>query len=272
MPNKTKSLFKQYAVANQNKFIESYVGANSLYYRCDPDILKYKETYFKFTYFDQGYVVNERYMIGNTCMYDCSQIDMMKVERCATDSEQGKFPECNEPKRCNTFYNCKYYGTNIKTCTSNNNEDQELGRRYKFIQGIGSPDRQCRNGVQAQSKATFTYYFADCHDCVCFCDDFNYESFRTISLKEQVTTGMEVITGLKVVLKNRVFYLQTQVGTLISRTEIDQNSLRWVPIEEVTNLNYELDSPPDYFVMRRNNRFDMDIYTIEDDEYITGEL
>lgn len=72
---------------------------------------------------------------------------------------------------------------------------------------------------------------------MCFCDnDDDENSDRILSLRplESNLLVNEVITGIRVIKMNGIFYLQKQVGRLLPMKQIDQNSVKWVPIVPLT--------------------------------------
>lgn len=109
--------------------------------------------------------------------------------------------------------------------------------------------------------------------CLCYCDDPTEDSDRIVStqMQESNVENNEVITGMKLVKFKKVIYLQIQVGKLIeSSMAIDQKSVRWVPVKPIEgNLNYKK-SGNDYFVIRRKYEMDLDVFKLDDGEYLTG--
>lgn len=237
--------------------------SNNQYYRCDPEVQIENVTYHQLTRFDQGYIVNIQNMNDSySCKGTCQSVTAGRTKKCF--SEGNEF-FCKGDMRCDKFYDCEFWGTELYACVT---DTQPSHRRYEhvdFYHVISS----C-SGIRYKSK-TYLDSFWSCDPCFCYCDDFDHRSDRIISLHKQEANieANEVITGMRIVKLQQVFYLQIQVGTLLPMLLIDQNSLKWVPLEESEDIMYDIEGP-DYYVMSRQTAMEMIVYKFKDDQVLTG--
>lgn len=131
--------------------------------------------------------------------------------------------------------------------------------------------KNCTNGNNYFGANFVDSISGDCDYCLCYCDAVDSKTDRIISLQKQESniTENKVITGMRVVKLGQVFFIQIQVGKLLTRQRIDQKSVEWVKIKPIENISYTSDGP-DYFIMRRNTPMDMDILKFKHNEVVTG--
>lgn len=107
--------------------------------------------------------------------------------------------------------------------------------------------------------------------CVCFCDELRKRDHRYVSTRMVTTPHGMIITGIRFVKLENVIHLQIQIGKLMPGRNIDQNSVRWQPINPIENINYRLDGD-DYALIRRETIFDLEFWMLDDNEVLTGRL
>lgn len=252
------SNFKHYSIQSQNNFFRVLKSVHGQFYRCDPLNQTEGVTYNQLTHFDQAYVVNEDEIMGACANSKCESILRTVSQFKCLNSDHCEYQNyCNDLTDCTTvaevFYTCKPAIPST--------------RRYQFIH-IDRDNQQCNGTIQQVS--TFRGIFK-CDYCVCYCDDINRNSDRLFSLQKPTSNinANEVVTGFRVVKQDRVFYLQIQVGLLLSMKKIDQSSVRWEPIAPLTVKRINEESSC-YFVMKKKFFFDLDIIMLNEDEVLTG--
>lgn len=198
------------------------------------------------------------------CNQECHHIKEAQYEYC--DSENANYEDCGESP-CRNFYGCEFLSESISTCKT----DEQPITTHEFINYDASPKGRNCKGTYRTSRATFKYGSGDCNMCICYCDVRDESSDRIVSVQklESNITANEVVTGLRMVKLNYIFYLQIQVGKLLPMKKIDQNTVRWIPIKEIKNIKYDAYLEDDYFVLHREARFDLDVFKF-DDEVLTG--
>lgn len=258
-----KTHFEQYSIANQQNFTRIFKTSENRFYHCDP--VKHIEdvTYHQLTHFDQAVVVNLDNMLVDghpiSCAKDCEQITHGRQGTCS------KSNYCESDKWCNSFYDCQKAQNPLHICR----DKESQNRRYEFFDG------GCETHVCNASRLTAYNHrrgFFTCDQCICFCDEFYHKAHRILSLQEHVSNveENEVITGFKIERKRRVFFLQIQVGKLLQMNEIDEKTVRWIPIKYVSHILENDQDGHDYHILRRNARLDMDYIWLPNNQVVTG--
>lgn len=167
---------------------------------------------------------------------------------------------------CKNLYDCSYRGHTVYTCSFPLKYEN---RRYRHV-NFYDTDQEC-DYDDRDMLMSFRRFIHWCDFCWCYCDDPTPKSHRIISLQkvEANTSANEVVTGVRVIKYEKVFYLQIQVGRMIPYHKIDQGSLRWVPIQPIKSVSYEMETS-EYFILRRRMRFDMDIVQGKENQVLTG--
>lgn len=211
------------------------------------------------THFDQAYIINERNIKDATsCRGRCEDITHSSF-----DNFNDQSYTTDDQRQCNNFYDCQSTASEVYLCSS----DEDSDYFYEHIRIGGDPLNYCFQGELFVGRQK-----GNCEMCLCYCDDPSARSDRIVSLQEHVSdvAANEVITGMRVVKIAQIFYLQIQVGKLIPMMKVDQNSTRWVPVKKIPRIvDYSVNSR-DYFILRRNSHFDMDVLTLNENEVLTG--
>lgn len=258
---KLRRNYIEYSIQSHNNFTKILNNhTEHQYYRCDPDNHVEYVTYNQLTNFDQGYIIHESNMDDNTCSSDCKDIKEGTTKTCS----HGKFP-CYL-RKCNKFYDCEDRG-HMHACFS---KDQSPNRRYEFVDMYGEGPSTCDGSIYEAFHNLRHFY--KCKYCFCYCDDISERSDRIISLQRQESniSANEVITGIRVIKLRQIFYWQIQVGKLLPMQIIDQDTVRWIPIKPIKNINLQKMKGPDYYILTRNVKMDLDILYFKQNEILTG--
>lgn len=228
-----------------------------IFYRCHPKELIENITYHQLTNFDQGVVVNEDSIgLHGSCWSRCEFYKAIRTT-----------PSCLNCD-CLNIYDCGFRGDILWACYYPTLKN----RRYIHLDYYDQ-ERDCDDGLKEMMMRYKRYDGAAiwCDYCLCYCDDPSPESHRVFSLQlqEANTTANEAITGVRVLKYENHFYLQIQVGKMLPFHKINQESVRWVPIEPIKSVNYENDRH-DYFILKRRMRFDLDIVEVKPNQVLTG--
>lgn len=80
-----------------------------------------------------------------------------------------------------------------------------------------------------------------------------------------------MVTGLRFVKKNRIIHLQVQEGELQSRANIDNTTLRWVPLDDYRVTDKKVRNKQDFHMLTWEERaLDLDDLYAGDNEVVTG--
>lgn len=245
------------SLINQSNITRTLHTASDKFYRCDPKQYIENATYHQLTNFDQAYIVNEANMDDGNCDRKCPHITKGTTKRC----DSGDKYLCSERMRCDHFYDCDFVRYMFRVC------EPIIKTPYRRYESI---DKSCGGTVHMIANHG-QFPFSRCDNCLCYCDDVNEKSDRIVSLQvhESDIRANEVITGVRVVKLQQVFYLQIQVGKLMPFMRINQSSLNWVPIKPIKNIDYN-NERSDYYILKRNTPMDLDIITMNQKEVLTG--
>lgn len=256
-----KSHFIQFSVASQQNFTNNFFTTDNHFYRCDPEKHIDDTTFYQLTYFDQAYIINTQNIKDQIqCNHDCPYFVHGSTYTC----NYGDY--CESSKRCDSFYDCREASNPLYICS---NPNSGL-RRYEFFDET-CESRYCNATMHTAKK--HANHVTNCEHCICYCDELLHKSHRIISLQEQLSNveKNEVITGIKITRKKRIFFLQIQVGKLLQMNEIDKSTVRWMPIKYIRNINLTHDKF-DYHILKRNARMDMDYLWFPHNQVLTGRL
>ncbi|ERL85944.1 hypothetical protein D910_03359, partial [Dendroctonus ponderosae] len=195
-------------------------------WNCDPEVHEKGQTYEEFTRLLQGHIENEVDMNnGGTCLQDCSAYSATKS------------------------YGC--YDSDSKYCRENSSE-----RRYDYIQyeegSLLGKDKTCwRTPISSWWR-----WLVRCSYCLCLCDEQGPKSDRYISLRPVLSNiaRNRVVTGLRFIKRNRVIHFQIQEGQLRPYGYIDNNTIRWVPVDDYKITEKGIYNNEDYFTMSNAQR------------------
>ncbi|XP_049817675.1 uncharacterized protein LOC126264314 [Aethina tumida] len=206
----------------------------------------------------QGFIQNEESLSDkNSCWKNCDDFTVTKVKNF-------KGTKCDK-KSCNgKVLNCQFISNTLKICPSNKNSL----RRYESINNMGStslcPNSQC-------SAQYFRHFLVKCDYCFCICDGTDKYSDRYISLLPVFAnvTANKVVTGVRLVKKNRVFFIQIQEGELGTYGAISNRN--WVPVEDVNVTNRSFKNNIHYITLNSNRRsLNLKPKILKDNYVVTG--
>ncbi|KAL5278585.1 hypothetical protein ACFFRR_003304 [Megaselia abdita] len=240
--------------------------------QCDPEEHVLGESYDQLTRVVQGYIVNE-VNINHvfTCSDDCKYHVNREVYGC-----YNKDWYCPQDKGTGKILRCEF-DTNkdhVTICPSSNParryEYFETNRSKKKNRNFYGQQESCPNNeILVKSWLRGVY---QCSYCFCLMDEKSELSDRYFNLREVVSDVDEnmVVTGVRFIKENRVFYLQIQQGFLGPMGLIDDSTLEWKELE-----TYELSEDndgEDYFTVDSDNQsINLDDIETEDPEYlVTG--
>ncbi|KAL5276194.1 hypothetical protein ACFFRR_001798 [Megaselia abdita] len=222
---------------------------------CDPAIHVKNETYDEVTRLLQGFIENEVNLNQeNTCTQTCDFYEVANGT-CTSDKEE-KVLFCARQKMCyGTILDCRFVDKDMSVCLS----DFKTRRRYDYIQYengrvLGTKGKCLRPTIDVES--TRRYLFWKCSYCFCICDEQGLQSDRFFNLREtnsDVGNNM-VVTGVRMIKKNRVFHLQIQEGQLLPRGQINPKSIQWKPVEDYRIYDRDVKSGTDFFTMDHTKR------------------
>ncbi|CAG9863090.1 unnamed protein product [Phyllotreta striolata] len=213
-------------------------------HRCDPKVHVEGKTYTQLTQLIQAHIENEADMNpASSCKQTCSTYSSATSYRCYDSSSE----YCNKRKPCNgKIYDCRFMQSHFTTCISPSNSL----RRYEFIDlknKVLGEKTYCSN----RDVDSWTRWFVHCSYCLCFCDQQGPESDRYFNLRpvRSDTASNKVVTGMRLIKHNRIIHIQIQEGKLLPHGYIDQNTTRWVPVDNYKITNNGVKRGSDYHTM-----------------------
>lgn len=240
--------------------------------RCDPDTHELGETFDQLTRVVQGYIVNEVNINDVfTCTDDCKYHVNREVygcyksdKYCPQDKGTGKII------RCEADTNKDY----INICPSSNParryEYFETNRGKKKYNNFYGENESCPNNEILIKSWTRGFY--ECSYCFCLMDEKSELSDRFFNLREVLSDFGKnmVVTGVRFIKVNRVFYLQIQQGFMGPIGLIDESTLEWKDVESY-DISDENDGK-DYFTVDSDNQsVILEVVETEDPIYtVTG--
>jgi hypothetical protein len=89
--------------------------------------------------------------------------------------------------------------------------------------------------------------------------------------KKKKTTVSRVVTGLRFVKHNRILHLQIEQGRLIQNGEIDETTVRWVPVEDYEITDRAIYEDRDYHALSWEQRgFKLHDVMVDEGYVVTG--
>ncbi|XP_057660741.1 uncharacterized protein LOC130896576 [Diorhabda carinulata] len=242
--------------------------ASREYWKCDPKKYVKGETYEEITQLLQGYVQNEVDLNPDgTCRENCAEYTYTKSHGCFQNLY------CRQQRRCNgKIIDCRYYDSDMWICPA----DPLSGRRYEYIEyengRILGRKQECTRGT-TKVDSWWRWLFWHCSYCFCLCDEQGSNSDRYVNMRPVISniSNNMVVVGLRFVKKNRIIHVQIQEGKLLPRGNIDQSSVRWVPVEDYRITDRKIYSGQDYHTFSWEKRaIDLDDLEADEGYVVTG--
>lgn len=219
-------------------------------WKCDPKRFKEGKNFEQFTLFLQGHIQNEADMSpSKTCRNTCSNYYSTKRETCYDHTSLF----CQKERQCNgRIYECIFIESNADVCLSTSPLRKYEFVKYKSGRTLGKKNF-CSHLLPIKS---WTRWFVRCHYCMCICDDKHVLSDRYVSLRSvnADTEYNRVITGVRLVKKNKIIHIQIQEGKLLPYGLIDQNTVRWKPVDDYKITDPGVYNKKDYFMLTYSER------------------
>ena len=237
-------------------------------WRCDPSKHIPETTYLEITQLIQGYVQNEVDLNPKgTCSETCAEYTYTKSHNCF------KNLYCRQQRRCNgKIINCRYIDSDMWVCPAENTNK----RRYEYIEyengRILGRKQACQRGT-IKVDSWWRWLFWHCSYCFCLCDEQGVYSDRYFNMRSVIADieNNKVVTGLRFTKRNRIIHLQIQEGKLLPQGEIDQETIRWVPVEDYRITDRYIYNGQDYHTLSWEQRsIDLDDLIADDRHLLTG--
>jgi hypothetical protein len=218
------------------------VKASTEMWRCDPDHHVRGETYVEITNFLHGYIENTEAPRCDDTNTSKSLPFKLKQEKCCKIwSHQ---PICSRVKKC------KSIDSAMDICLS---DIVQYHKRYEYVEfkdgRVFGKKKNCeRHKISLQDWQVGNYLRCSYRFCLCV-EGPRYFSDRYINLRELKAnvTANRVVTGLRFVKHNRIIHLQVQEGRLLPEGQIDNATVRWVPVEDYQTIGSGISANADYF-------------------------
>ncbi|XP_034116996.1 uncharacterized protein LOC117576392 [Drosophila albomicans] len=225
--------------------------ADRSFWRCDPPEHVAKVTYDEVTRLLQGYIENEDGLNADrTCKRTCDAYQDTRVSGCISDSFCSSQPQCS-----GRVHDCRFIDSKMWVCQS----PQMSTRRYEYIQYENGQDlghrKACGRGTN-KVDSWWRWLFWHCSFCFCLCDEQSTKSDRYFNLRETVSDveANKVVTGVRIIKKNRIFHLQIQQGQLLPRGVINESTVHWKPVHDYYISGWNVKQGVDYHAMSYHSR------------------
>ncbi|KAB0793583.1 hypothetical protein PPYR_13203 [Photinus pyralis] len=235
--------------------------------RCDPLEHVAGRTYLEITQLLQGHIQNIVDLNSKgSCLGNCGSYALTKSYGCQDDRSCSKLHQCR-----GNIMSCKFIDSDMQVCPAGN----DTNRRYDYVEYANGrllgQKHECRNSIF--NVASWWWLISHCTYCFCLCDEEGANSDRYFNLRPvfaDVLNNM-VVTGLRFTKVNRVIHLQIQEGQLLPKGEIDNKTLRWVPVDGYDINDGNVINGRDYHTLTWEQRsVDLDDLIAEDEHVLTG--
>ncbi|XP_011313502.1 uncharacterized protein [Fopius arisanus] len=202
--------------------------------RCDPKGgFKKGISYAEFDELFQTYVVNEADISDkNSCSKTCETLGPMTYER-KIDS----YRNYNYDRPCwGTVTDCRKGGGKMTICDTRNSSNSRRYYWFKESNGDVAGDNSAGCPGQLNYPKSWIRGFYSCDYCVCRC-----EADRVITRAKRAICFMPamssfefnmVVTGVRIVQRDKMIYLQVREGVLEGQGAIKKNTDRWANFTE----------------------------------------
>jgi hypothetical protein len=256
--------FERNSKEKLSSVLEVLPGMSRNFQKCDPKEHKEEQTFLAVKGFLQGYIENEVDMNeGGSCKSKCSEYTYAEPVGCYKDMF------CSQQPRCKgRIFDCEFYHADAWVCMSS-----DPHRRYDWIEyedgtilGEGNTD-QCINKIKVDSW--WRYVFWHCSYCFCKCDEITELSERYWSLVGSEADPGYVVTGARIIKRNKVFHIQIQQAKPVLEGGVHEGSKAWKEPAEITAQN--LTSSSKVYTMSYEQRaVDLDTLSAPEGYVLTG--
>lgn len=263
-----KQRFEQRTKKTQENVKKVLQIADRTLLRCDPSHHIDGETYTSLTRLLQGYIENEVDLnTDGTCRESCNHYQYAESHGCFKNMYCAKQPKCH-----GKLLNCQFVDSDMWICQANSNSS----RRYDYIEyengRILGAKKSCSRSTE-KVDSWWRWLFWHCSYCLCMCDEQGAKSDRYFNLRPILAnvTANRVVTGVKIIKKNRIIHLQIQEGELLPRGNINPDTITWVPIDAYDLRGKGIRNGIDFHTMAWDKRaIDLDEITGELGHVVTG--
>ncbi|KAK3909359.1 Mycobactin import ATP-binding/permease protein IrtB [Frankliniella fusca] len=236
-------------------------------WRCDPSDHKEGTTYEQVTRLLQGFLVNEVDLNGEqSCKENCAFYNYAEPYGCFKDLYCAQQPWC-----FGRLHNCQYFDSDLWVCPSTN----ITRRRYDYLEfengQVLGEKKQCERGT-SKVDSWWRYLMWHCSYCVCLCDEDGPLSDRYFSLRPVLSdiSSNKVVTGLRIVKKNRIFHFQIEQGEVTPKG-LNKSELDWKSVDGFSLYGKDVREGQDYFKLDWQQRaIDLDDLMAPAGHVLTG--
>jgi len=243
--------------------LEVLPGMSRKFQKCDPKKHKENESFLAVKGFLQGYIENEVDMNeGGSCKSKCSEYTYAESVGCYNDMFCSQQPKCK-----GRLFDCEFYHADAWVCMSSDPD-----RRYDWIEYedgtiLGEGTGQCINKIKVDSW--WRYIFWHCSYCFCKCDEITDESERYWSLVGAEAEPGYVVTGARIIKKNKVFHIQIEQAKPVLEGGINESSSSWKEPADITARNLTTSSTV-YTMSYEQRAIDLDTLSAPEGYVLTG--
>jgi len=243
--------------------LEVLPGMSRKFQKCDPLKHKENESFLAVKGFLQGYIENEVDMNeGGSCKSKCSEYTYSESMGCYNDMF------CSQQPRCKgRIFDCEFYHADAWVCMSSDPD-----RRYDWIEYedgtiLGEGTGQCINKIKVDSW--WRYIFWHCSYCFCKCDEITDKSERYWSLVSAEAEPGYLVTGARIIKKNKIFHIQIEQAKPVLEGGIDEDSKSWKEPAEISTSNL-VTNPKVYTMSYEQRAIDLDTLSAPEGYVLTG--
>ncbi|XP_037089046.1 uncharacterized protein LOC119109513 isoform X1 [Pollicipes pollicipes] len=256
---------------------------SNVYWRCDPATHVEGTTFEQVTELLQGYMENEVDLNRDgTCNNNCAYYKRARHEGCymvgnataanVTVQQKRNFMICGHQRQCQgRVHDCHFYNADSTVCFADGKDGAH--RRYDWIE-FENGQKLGRVGRCSDSRKVDSWWrnlFWHCSYCFCLCDDpTNSERYFSLQPVVADVAQNKVLTGVRFVKKDRVFYIQIEQGTANQFGFVNASSVEWKPISKLIDIDRDIPNR-DYLKLSWARRsIDLDDLRAPDGHVITG--
>ncbi|XP_043229648.1 uncharacterized protein LOC122385438 isoform X2 [Amphibalanus amphitrite] len=240
------------------------------YWRCDPAKHEEGKTYEQVTELLQGYMENEVDLNRDgTCNNNCAYYQHARREGCYM---KRNFMICGHQRPCKgKVHSCRFFNADSTVCFADGTDGSH--RRYNWIE-FENGQKLGRVGRCSSSRKVDSWWrnlFWHCSYCFCLCDDAE-TSDRYFSLQPAVADVAQnmVVTGVRFVKKDRVFYIQIEQGVADKFGYVNASTVEWKPIKSLIDIKRDVENRDYMKLSWERRRVDLDDLRAPDGHVVTG--